>query len=271
MNQTFSFTRFTRLNRWLWATKGRTYLIAALALIPISMLVPSQVLTDTSAYVFPMVYSKNVAYFNFLSLIVAVSIGSDVFSSLFRQESAISYLMIPASRAEKFWLGTLYCISALLLLIIVYFGYEAIVFEIANSRLPATEPDRYVSTLLFYTSYSLQGEKEFLLLIPYFLFTSLAISLIGSFFFRRGVFIRNVGLALVLTISLLLLYRWIVSIQSSGTGVGTALPFYPIAIHSSESSYELLGPPEWLKYGAYAGTLLIFWITARVRFNEIER
>ncbi|MBO0948034.1 hypothetical protein [Fibrella forsythiae] len=268
MNQTFSLTRFARLNRWFWATKRRTYLIAALALIPIIMLVPSQVLSND--HIFQLgVQRNNILYYNFLALLVTFSIGSDVFSALFRQESAISYLMIPASRTEKFWLGALYCIVALLLLSIAYFGYEAIVFNIANSRLLPTETDRYVSTLIFnYTS--IYGDKDFLLLIPYFLFTSLAISLIGSFFFRRGVFIRNVGSVLILTIGLLFLYRWIVGMVS-GEGVGTALPFYQIAVHTSKSNYELLGPPDWLKHSAYAGMLLAFWVIARVRFNEIER
>ncbi|MEZ0540087.1 hypothetical protein [Fibrella arboris] len=269
MNQTFSFTRFARLNRWFWAVKGRTYLIAALALIPIIILIPSQVLSDD--HIFRLgVQRNNIVYFNFLSLLVTFSIGSDVFNALFRQESAIAYLMLPASRTEKFWLGTLYCIVALLLVSSAYFGYEAFVFDIANSRLPATETDRYVSSLI-YNSSPISGDKDLLLLIPYFLFTSLAISLIGSFFFRRGVFIRNVGAVLILTIGLLFLYHWIVGIQSTGQGVGTALPFYQIAVHTSKSSYELLGPPNWLKYGAYAGTLLMLWVIARVRFTEIER
>ncbi|WP_375445072.1 hypothetical protein [uncultured Fibrella sp.] len=269
MNQTFSFSRFARLNRWFWATKSRTYSIAALALIPIVILVPSQVFSETGMF-FPLGVQRNdIVYFNFLSLIVTFSIGSDVFSALFRQESAIAYLMIPASRTEKFWLGTLYCVIALLSLSVAYFGYEAIVFNIANSQLPANITDRYVSSLIY--NYSADDDRELLFLTPYFLFTSLAISLIGSFFFRRGVLIRNVGAVLILAIGLLFMYHWIVGLQSTGQGVGTALPFYNIAVHTSKSNYELLAPPDWLKYGAYAGTLLGLWVIARVRFNEIER
>ncbi|ARK12724.1 hypothetical protein A6C57_21600 [Fibrella sp. ES10-3-2-2] len=268
MNQTFSFSRFARLHRWLWATKSRTYLFGALALIPLIMLIPSQVLRDTYlSYI--VVHRNNIVYFIFLAQIVTFSIGSDVFSTLFRQDSAIAYLMIPASRAEKFWLGVLYCIVALLLLALAYFSFEAVAFSIANNRLPASEAGKYAPTLALNASVS--GDRDFLFLICYSILFSLILSLLGSFFFRRGVFIRNVGVVLLSSIALLFLYRWIVSSQSGGQGVGTALPFYQIAVHTSEHTYELLGPPNWLKYGAYAGTLLMLWVIARIRFNEIER
>jgi hypothetical protein len=59
--------------------------------------------------------------------------------------------------------------------------------------------------------------------------------------------------------------------MAGGHNVGTALPFFPIAVHHTIGRYELLAPPTWLMYAAYAGTLLMLWVIARVRFNEIER
>lgn len=104
MNQTFSFARLARLNSWFWAIKGRTYLLAAGALFVLIMLILSQVLApeDTPKQLLASgvnfintVLTNHIVYFNFLVLILAGSIGNDVYSSLYRQESAITYLMIP--------------------------------------------------------------------------------------------------------------------------------------------------------------------------------
>ncbi len=91
----------------------------------------------------------------FLALLVTICLGSDVFRALYKQESAmVTYLMIPASRTEKFWLALLYWVVALLLFSLAFFGIEAFLFGIANSSLPASEPRRYVSSLFLYTSTS---------------------------------------------------------------------------------------------------------------------
>ncbi|NID12981.1 hypothetical protein [Fibrivirga algicola] len=269
MNQTFSFSRFTRLHRWLWATKSRTYLFGALALIPIILLIPSQVLS-VDHFNIRNTQSIIMAYFFSTAIILTFSMGSDIFSALFKQESAISYIMIPASRPEKFWLGILYWVAALLLLGVVYFSYEALIFSIANKHLPAAETERYVSTLIFYTR-PVNNERSILPLTLFALLASLSTSLLCSFYFRRGVFARTIGITLFTTFCLFLLYGWLIKLILGGHFVGTAIPFYPIAVHVDKQNYELLGPPNWLKYGAYAGTLLMLWVIARIRFNEIER
>lgn len=267
MNQTFSPTRFARLNRWLWATKGQTYLYAGAALLIIVVLILSPALNTDNGFS-NGIQRGNIIYFTIISLLLSGSIGSDVFSALFRQESAITYLMIPASRTEKFWLGVLYCILALLLLSMVFFGYEAIVFNIANSRLPVTEV-KYEPSLIFHTS-SITGDKDLPILLGYMLLLSLSVALLGSFFFRRGVFVRNVGVALLTVISFIFIYKWLVSWQFGEYEVGTSLPFLQTSV-SLKGNYQNLTLPAWLSYGAYVGTLLMLWVIARVRFNEIER
>ncbi len=267
MNQTFSLARFARLNRWFWAAKSRTYLFAALALLPIIILIPAQALKASGTFSLGM-QRNDLVYFIFLAVLLTFSVGSDVFSALFRQETAIAYLMIPASRSEKFWLGVLYCLITLLLLSVTYFGLEAIIFAIANSQLPASESYRYVSTLIYHRSGS--GDSNLLFLTPYLILISLVIALTGSLFFRRGVFVRNVGVTLITLIGTTLLYRLIVGWHTGGHAVGTALIFHPIAVHTSRSNYEIIAPPVWLMYGAYVGTLLILLMIARIRFNEIE-
>lgn len=107
MNQTFSFTRFARLHRWLWAIKSRTYLIGAGVLFALCLLLVSQVLGAKEQFL-TAVQRDHIAYFFILSMLLTGSVGSDIFNTLFRQESAITYLMIPASHTEKFWLGVLY-------------------------------------------------------------------------------------------------------------------------------------------------------------------
>lgn len=269
MNQTFSLTRFARLNRWFWALKGRTYLIAAAALLIFILLLLSIVLYNWTVYSMS-VQNQNMVWFWLLALLLTGSVGSDVFSALFRQESAVAYLMIPASRSEKFWLGVGYCVGAIVTLGIVFFSCEAFVFSIANTHLSADEPRRYIPSLAYYLAGNAR-DPYIVLAIVYTVFAALAISLIGSFFFRRGVFIRNVGIVLFAFISLTLLYVGIVALLAGGHVVGTALPFLSIAVHTSTSSYENLGPPNWLTVSAYAGTLLMLWTVARVRFNELER
>ena len=268
MNQTFSLTRFARLNRWFWAIKDRTYLLGAGALVVVSMLILSQVLAYGTTYD-QAISTSHIVYFNFLALILAGSIGSDVYSALYRQESAISYLMIPASRTEKFWLGVLYSVVAVVLFALVFWGYEAIVFSIANDRLPVGQTERYVPTLLYYSTPT-HNEKGILLMLAYAIFLGLAIAWLGSFFFRRGVFVRNVGVAIMGAVVLVLLYFWIMRSQFGGHEVNSTLPFLSVNVHD-KNGYETLVPPGWLTYLVYGGTLVGLWVIARIRFNELER
>lgn len=109
-----------------------------------------------------------------------------------------------------------------------------------------------------------------LAMVAYASMLGLAIAWLGSFYFRRGVFVRNVGVAMLGAVGLILLYKWIVGMLFSGHEVNTNLPFLPVTIHDKEN-YEALMPPAWLTYLAYGGTLLGLWVIARIRFNELER
>ena len=266
MNQTFSFARFTRLHRWLWATKRRTYLIGAAALTLLSGLMLLRILE--SDRIMTQGQEDNLLYFSLLSLLLTAGVGSDVFSALFRQESAITYLMIPASRTEKFWLGVAYCVGAISLFSPVFFGMEALVYRIVNGQLlPGQQP--YVSSLIYYGPGTETGGKPFYLLM-YGLLLALSVALLGSFFFRRGVFVRNVGVALLAIIGLFLLNIWITGLQFQGLQMHIQQPFASILVYD-KTTHERLVQPAWLTYLTYGGLLLMLWITARVRFNEIER
>ena len=180
MNQTFSIARFARLHRWLWATKGRTYLIGGAAFVVLTLLILSPVLTQPAVFMWGT-QRNNVIYFTLLALVLTITIGSDIFSALFRQESAIGYLMIPVSKTEKFWLGVLYCLVALVLLGVVFFSYEAVVFSIVNSRPLVNGQERLIPSLMFHTTHP-GGDTSGLFILSWALLTSLAASLLGSFF-----------------------------------------------------------------------------------------
>jgi hypothetical protein len=267
MNQTFSPARFARLHRWLWATKRRTYLIGAGVLLLISLLMLSSIL-QTKGLFSDTVQKINFIFFVFTSLIMTGAIGSDVYSALFRQESAITYLMIPASRAEKFWLGVLYCMMAVTLLSVAYFCIEAWFFSIANGQLKPGQT-RYVSSLVYHSRVEQHGGLD-LYRLAYTLLLAMPVAWLGSFFFRRGVFIRNIGIAMGLFIVGMFLYRHIVATQFRGMDLGTNFPFSHVAVES-KLTWLTLSVPDWLTFGAYGFLLVMFWLTARIRFNEIER
>lgn len=156
-----------------------------------------------------------------------------------------------------------------MLFTLTFFGLEALEFSVANSRLPASQPDRYIPSLAYHWS-AKGGNRGVLMTIAYALPLALAVALLGSFFFRRGVFVRNVGVALVAAFGLIFLYVWLVRLQFGRQDVGTSMPFFGTSIYEKNANYSF-SPPAWLTYLAYTGTLLGLWIVARIRFNELER
>lgn len=266
MNQTFSFPRFARLHRWLWATKGRTYLIGLGTLVIVGCLgLSSRMSSDYTTYdVFS--YQGHLSFFILSSVVLVTGLGSDVFSALFRQESAISYLMIPASRTEKFWLGVGYCLVFLLAFTSFYFGYDAFVYSVANGHLKADQP-RYTSTLHYYLS-----EGSVIQVTFYTLLLLLVTTLLGSLYFRRGVVARNIGLILGTLIGFFLLYQAITGLQFRGMDVGVTspFPFTDMVVHK-DGTAQNLEVPNWITYTVYGLLFVGLWLTARVRFNEIER
>ena len=266
MNQTFSLARFTRLNRWFWAIKGRTYTIAAVGISILICLMLSSVLSYGKIFHLET-QRNNIVWFNFLAVAVVAIISSDVFSPAFRQESAMSYLMIPASRAEKYTLGVSYCLVALLLIAVGFFGYEAVVFSIANKRLPAHTADHYISSLRYATT---RTETNILWGMAYAFLLAMAVGILGSLYFRRGVLARNIGVALGSMIGISFLNYGIIKLVFSGLEITSTVLFLPVGVTWSSGSVQLM-TPEWLFYGAYGLILIALWIISRVRFNEIER
>jgi hypothetical protein len=266
MNQTFSLTRLAHLNSWFWAIKGRTYLIAAAAILILICLVLSGVLSMEKEF-YQDIQRNNIVWFNFLAVAVVAIMSSDVFSLLFRQESAISYLMIPASGTEKYSLGVGYCILAIVLTGVFYFGYEAIVFSIANDRLPAKAAEHYTSSLKYVL---VRTEANVLWAMAYAFLLAMGIGILGSLYFRRGVLARNVGVALGAMASISFLNYGIMKLFFSGLNVNSSLPFLSIGIQS-KNIFMTLSSPQWLAISAYGLLLLAIWIITRIRFSEIER
>ncbi len=268
MNQSFSFPRFARLHRWLWAIKGRTYTIGMLALLGLVALRLLQPLGYGKLY-FESVQDGNMLTLVVLSMLLVAGLGSDVFSMLYRQESAITYLMIPASQTEKFWLSVAYCVGALVLFVLVFHGLESLVFPVANSRLPASQPDHYLPTLHYFFQ-AQRGDGQVLKILAYALTLALSVAILGSFFFRKGVLIRNVGGFLVLTVAGIFLYRGILGLWFSGYELGAQAPFLDVYI-GKNAVYQHLIIPTWITYLGYGTLLGTLWVTARIRFNEIQR
>ncbi|MBO0936846.1 hypothetical protein J2I47_09850 [Fibrella sp. HMF5335] len=266
MNQTFSLTRLARLNSWFWAIKGRTYLVAAGGILILICCMLSGVLfygKDVNLDI----QRNNVVWFNFLAVAVVAIISSDVFSPVFRQESAISYLMIPASRTEKYTLGVGYCLLALLLLTVGYFSYEAIVFSIANKRLPANTTNRYISSIRYAAT---RTDFSLLLAMAYAFLLAMAIGLLGSFYFRRGVLARNIGVALGVLLGISFLNYGIIKLFFMDVDLSAPVLFLPASVSWSSGSVQLT-TPQWLFYGAYGLILIALWLIGRIRFNELER
>ncbi|CCH01598.1 hypothetical protein FAES_3591 [Fibrella aestuarina BUZ 2] len=268
MNQTFSFTRFARLHRWLWATKGRTYLIGVGALLTVCVLYLSRLMATDKIFFNAFDNQTNFAVFLFLAIVLVAGMGSDVFSALFRQESAIAYLMIPASRTEKFWLGVLYCLLALAVFIGIYFGYEAVAFSVANTHLKPGQT-HYTSSLVFFgPGKHSDGSALFFSLYAFLL--CLALCLLGSFYFRRGVLVRNVGVGIVAFVGFFVLYQFITGLVFRGLEVHVSFPFGRLTV-VDKANYQQVFLPGWVSWLVYGAIVLMLWITTRVRFNEIER
>lgn len=272
MNQIFSPARFVRMHRWLWATKSRTYLYAAGALTLLMGLFLARIFASNGQYIGD-VQGTNAAVFFLLLTLMLMALTSDVFNALYRQASAITYLMIPASRAEKFWLGIVYCVVAALLLTLTFVGLEALVFSMANAQLSPTETFRYTSdiTPVFIPSKERNSDLSVvgsLLLLP-------LVALLSSFYFRRGVLIRSIGLSLLVGIGFFFLYKWIIDLQfPTAERTWALLPFSSAHVYSPDGNLNAgvtLSLPRWVPVLAYCGTVLWLWVTARVRFNEIER
>ncbi|MEZ0610323.1 hypothetical protein ACAW74_17540 [Fibrella sp. WM1] len=268
MNQTFSLARFARLHRWLWATKGRTYLIGVGSLLAVSILHLSRLMATDKVLFNVFDNQSNFAVCLFFATVLMVGMGSDVFSALFRQESAIAYLMIPASRTEKFWLGVLYCLLALLVFAAGYFGYEAFAFSVANGHLKPGQT-HYMSSLAFFGP-GQHSDSSALYVSFYSFLLVLAVCLLGSFYFQRGVLVRNVSVSIIAVVGFFLLYQFIAGLVFSGLEAHINFPFGRLTV-VDKANYQQVFLPGWVSWLVYGFILLMLWVTARVRFNEIER
>ena len=263
MNQTFSLSRFIQLNRWFWAANGRTYTLGMVALATLTLLILGRVLTysgyDASEA------GINILYFLILAVPSAMLLGTYLFSVLHGQNPALFFLMLPASRTEKFAAAVLYSVVFILGYSLFYVVTETIFFQLANSRLPSTG-NLYRSTLLGTSDEWVSRITSFC----YVLLVTTALTLLGSLYFRRGVMVKNAVLCLGLLISLTVLYSYIVGAFFPGMYTHVTPFFGELYVTTKRGSYDgapKLSPPFFITRIFPWLLLLAFWITARIRFN----
>lgn len=265
MNQTFSLNRFTQLNRWFWAANGRTYSLAMLGIALATTFLLARVLTFTG-YDAGMA-NNNVIYFNMASLAAIVLFSSHIVSVLYDQHSAIPYLMLPASRTEKFTVIVLYFVVFIVGYGLFYVAVETLIFQLANSRLPATG-NSYQSELLTVPD----GRKSSLASTCLILLITAVIGLLGSLYFRQGVLIRNIVLIISLFVGMTIAYGYLMGAFFPGLETHTSRLFGDLYVYPKNqfpgSQLPLL---TFIRYVFPWLVLIGLWITARIRFNEIER
>ncbi len=268
MNQTFSFPRFAQLNRWFWATNGRTYSLGLLALFIFTTLLLGRVLL-INGYDQGTV-RNNVPYFIILSFITVSLLSIHLVSILHDQNSALLYLMLPASRTEKFMVAVLYFVVFIAGYSLFYMALEALFLQIANSRLPATG-NHYYSEILHKP-----GERvKDIASMSYALLLVAVLGLLSSLFFRQSVFVKNTVLLFCLFVGPSLVYNYVVSAYFPGLEAHVSSFFLMGDLYVSPkgqySGATRLPAPDFIKYIFPWLLLGALWLTARIRFNEIER
>lgn len=268
MNQTFSFPRFVQTTRWFWAANGRTYSLSLLALLTLTTLAVGRVLLfsgyDAS------IARNNIPYFLMLAVTASGLLGTYMMSVLHDHNSALLYLMLPASRTEKFTVAVLFIVVSIVGYSAAYVGIEALFFQVANSRLPATG-NLYHSLLI---NAPVDQFRDFAATGYGFLLIAV-VTLLGSLYFRRGVLVKNVVLTLGLLIGLTVLYSYGVGAFFPGLETHVNNRFFAgdLYVHPKgryANAPKLVAPAfvksifPWLLLGA-------LWLTTRIRFNEIER
>lgn len=266
MNQTFSLNRFTQLNRWFWAANGRTYSLGILALLIITTLLLGRVLI-VSGYD-ANVARENVPYFIILSLVSISLLSCHIVSVLHDQDSALLFLMLPASRTEKFAVAILYFILFIVGYSLFYRVTESLFFQIANSRLPSTG-NLYHTSLLDKPDERMKEVAR----MAYALLMTAIIGLSSSLHFRQGVFVKNTVLTLCLTIGLSVFYGYIMKAFFPGLETQTNYFLGDLYVFPKNQFHGApkLPTPLFVKYIFPWFILTALWIAARIRFNEIER
>ncbi|MGO1243878.1 MAG: hypothetical protein ACTJHT_14890 [Sphingobacterium sp.] len=201
MNNTFVFSRLVRLINRQWIGFGKIYLMAlgiiagifvAFFSFRIYQVAQSQNLEDISTIFSFRPYLFTVIGMAFLSIV-----SSSYFSVLGQKSKAITEILIPASRTEKFisalfYTALLTTVSYVLLFYIIDFSFVSYVrsrFEASPVFIsPDTDKGFNLNRLNYFFQIPLADEIYWLLFLP---FLSSAVFLLGSIYFNNFQFIKT--------------------------------------------------------------------------------
>ncbi|MBC8156409.1 MAG: hypothetical protein H7Z72_26280, partial [Bacteroidetes bacterium] len=223
MNQTFSLARFAQLNRWFWATNGRTYTLGMLALLSITVFLLARVLIINGYDA--NITQNNVVGFNLLSLTAISLLSCHIVSVLHDQNSALLYLMLPASRTEKFTLTIVYFIAFIISYTLFFQIAETLILRIANSRLPASG-NLYRPQII-----QLNERVSDMARVAYGLLMIAVVGLLSSFYFRQGVLIKNTVLIFCLIPGSTIVYGYLIGAFFPGLETHTSNLFGGMYVH----------------------------------------
>ncbi|TDB69058.1 hypothetical protein [Arundinibacter roseus] len=264
MNQTFNLHRFGLMVRLELAEKGQSYL---LSILPILLFLFAMMVPIT----FSKEYNSNLEGLHPAALLLSVFLGGSFYTSLaFNQygapANAISEVMIPASRLEKF-----FCAWFLnLLFIIPLFGLFILLSDwttnFANHRL------------------SQLGIREQYVMLPaemrntYFLFYIIINGLVflGSIYFKESAYLKTLGLTIALFIVLLVGNQWfaryLTSFPKNSLHISPFEPGWQIVLEESSTYHNIMLAPAMQTYVNFLPFLVLvaLWYITYIRLTERE-
>ena len=260
MNQTFNFQRFLLMARLEIAEKGRTQLLMAAVLVGVLLLMMLPI-------IFSKEYNGTFDALHMIALIMLVFFGGSLYTNqVFNQydstNSAISALMVPASKLEKF-LSTLFLN---LLFIIPFILIDAVLMfwtrEYANSHLPAGERKYEEMSQLLLCFLILMG-----LVIQ-------AVAFLGAIYFTKAAYIKTAAAFFIVTVFGFTVNHSIAKSMTLSPTWIAASPFMKwTMLFAKGNQHYTIDLPELIQYFVNALPILVmlaFWYIAYVRLVEKE-
>lgn len=225
MNNTFVFSRLVRLIKRQWIGFGKIYLMALGIIAGIFVAFFSYRIHQASqSHNFEdisKIFSFRPYLFSVIGMAFISIVSSSYFSVLGQKSKAITEILIPASRTEKFISALFYTVllttvSYLLLFYVIDLGFVSYVrrsFE-ASPVLVSPDTNNYfdLNQLNYFFQIPLADEIYWLLFLP---FLSSAVFLLGSIYFNNFQFIKTAIIIVVYgalyVISMVKIMEWYTS------------------------------------------------------------
>lgn len=260
MNQTFDFQRFLLITRLEIAEKGRTQLLMASVLVGVLLLMMLPVLFSDK-------YDDTSIGLQSGALVLLILFGGSLYTNqVFGQynsaNSAISALMVPASRLEKF-LSTLFLNLAFIIpFILLFFGLYYWTIEYANNHLlPGEGKYRTMS-------------KSMLSLYISMIIIVQGVAFFGAVFFTKSSYVKTAIASLILIVFGTASNYYIAKSMAPTSSLLTANPFSKWLIRFNKAEmYHQIDPSEMVQKMIVLLPILILlslWYIAYVRLVEKE-